>query len=330
MRTKISILILSIISIFSLNSCDNEVDVTANWKEIMVVYGLLDPLDTAQYIKINKAFLNENQSAYKVAQEPDSLFLQDAIVTLEHINSGKKMDLIRVDEITKQPGIFSASPNYLYKTSEPILENQPYRLVVKSTATGQQIEAVTWTLASARIEAPLKGSSPVFSVGSRLIVFSFVPGKNAAAYDIKMRVSVDEFNKSDTSYRETKELVWNVITNENIPLGFSGSVLRQIEREAFFQFLVNRLDTNQKQVVRKLKRVSVEYYGASQNLVDYISVNEPSIGIVQKTAEYTNIEGGMGLFGSRCRQEIQAAAIDPASITILQNNLITGPLNFIR
>lgn len=314
---------------FTLSACDNEVDINADWKEILVVYGLLDPLDSVQYIKINKAFLNENQNALKVAQNPDSLFIKEARVTLLHINSGKIIILERVDETRKEPGIFAQTPNYLYKTTEPILENEPYKLSVESALTGQRIQAVTWTLRPARIEAPFKSSNPIFSLGAKFIVISYVPGRNSYAYDIKMRVNIDEFNRADTGFLRTRALTWNVITNYVVPRNTTAAVLHQIERESFMQFLASSLDTS-KTIVRRFKNISVQYYGGSQNLIDYISVNEPSIGIVQKTAEYSNIEGGMGLFGSRCRQEIGTSNFEPASVGILQNSKITASLNFIR
>lgn len=314
---------------FTMSACDNEVDINADWKEILIVYGLLDPLDSVQYIKINKAFLNESQNALQVAKNPDSLFIKDARVSLLHINSGKIINLVRVNETIKEPGIFAQTPNYLYKTTEPIIENEPYKLFVESALTGQRIEAVTYTLKRARIEAPFKSSNPVFSLGAKFIVISYVPGWNSYAYDVKMRVKVDEFNKADTSFLRTRTLTWNVITNYVVPRNTTAAVLHQIERESFMQFLAASLDTS-KTIVRRFKNISVEYYGGSQNLIDYISVNEPSIGIVQKTAEYSNIEGGMGLFGSRCRQEIGTSNFEPASVGILQNNKITAPLNFIR
>ena len=321
--------VVSLGLLFSMSGCDNEVDINADWKEILVVYGLLDPLDSVQYIKVNKAFLNENENALKVAQNPDSLFLKDARVTLLHINSGKLIELQRVNEIPKQPGVFAQDPNYLYKTTEPILENEPYKLVVESSLTGQKIQAVTWTLKKARIEAPFKSSNPTFSLGAKFIVISYVPGWNSYAYDIKMRVKIDEFNRQDTSFFQTRDLTWNVITNYVVQRNTTAAVLHQIERESFMQFLASSMDTS-RAIVRRFKHVSVEYYGGSQNLIDYISVNEPSIGIVQKTAEYSNIEGGMGLFGSRCRQEIGTSNFEPASVGILQNNKLTAPLNFIR
>ena len=47
------------------SGCDNEVDINADWKETIVVYGLLNPNDSIQYIKVNKAFLNENFTIFK-------------------------------------------------------------------------------------------------------------------------------------------------------------------------------------------------------------------------------------------------------------------------
>jgi len=224
MRKKFSVGIALVLGlVFSMSACDNEVDINADWKEILVVYGLLDPLDSVQYIKVNKAFLNENENALKVAQNPDSLFLKDARVTLLHINSGKLIELQRVNEIPKPPGVFAQDPNYLYKTTEPILENEPYKLVVESSLTGQKIQAVTWTLKKARIEAPFKSSNPTFSLGAKFIVISYVPGWNSYAYDIKMRVKIDEL--VITVEAEATEEVPSVYKAMHITYTFKGEGL---------------------------------------------------------------------------------------------------------
>jgi len=63
-------------------SCKTDFNVVADWQDISIVYGLLDPTDTAQYIKINKAFLDKNTSALIIAQNPDSLYYQNLDVEL--------------------------------------------------------------------------------------------------------------------------------------------------------------------------------------------------------------------------------------------------------
>ncbi len=49
------------------SACSTKLDVTGNYKETMVVYGLLDQSQPKQYIKVNKAFLGEG-NAFSYAQ----------------------------------------------------------------------------------------------------------------------------------------------------------------------------------------------------------------------------------------------------------------------
>lgn len=326
-RTILSYFFSALFVILLFTRCENNVDINAEWKETIIIYGLLDPNQTDQYIKINKAFLNENTSALVVAKNSDSLYLTDAVVKLKRLNTGEVFILNRVNEIKKDTGIFASDVNYLYKLSEPVMENEPYEIEV-NTALGKSW-ANTWTLKKARIEAPFRTTNPIFSLGPQYITISYVPGTNAYAYDVKMKINVEEYSQNDTTLIDTKTLQWNVITNYFMPRGRTNStVIHQVERTSFFQFLAYTLDT-EAPVYRRIKSVSMEYYGGSQSLIDYISVNEPSIGIVQKQAEYTNINNGYGLFGSRCKQTIENVPMDPGSVSILNNNPITAPLNFI-
>ena len=67
-------LILSVFSILFI-SCETDVDVNAEWEEIVVVYGLLDQGQELQFVKVNKAFLGDD-AAYIMAQQSDSFNLQ--------------------------------------------------------------------------------------------------------------------------------------------------------------------------------------------------------------------------------------------------------------
>ena len=109
--------IILVLLVFS--SCENTVDINAEWKETIVVYGLLDPNDSVQYIKVNKAFLNQNTSTYTVAQISDSLYLDSTEVSLRQVNTGRVINLIRTNTVKKQPGIFASDVNYLLQTNHP-------------------------------------------------------------------------------------------------------------------------------------------------------------------------------------------------------------------
>lgn len=318
----------------SVSACDNEVDINADWKETMILYGLLDANQSEQYIKVNKAFLNEAGSALMIAKNSDSLYLESVTVKIIRSRTGEEFILTRVNEISKDSGIFANDVNYLYKMTDPVYENEMYELVVESGKTGQIAKAVTYTLGKTKIEAPFRTSNPIFSLGANYIFISYVPAINSYAYDIKMLVEVQEFNRKDTSLLETKNLRWNVITNYRMPQVGAGApmptVIHQIERTAFYQFLSTYLTDTSDNIVRRIKSVGMQYYGGNQTLVDYISVNEPAIGIVQKQAEYSNVQNGFGLFASRSLQQVVNVPMDPNSVTYLQKNVYTAPLNFIR
>ena len=71
---KIISLFLIILTVFS--SCETEFNVNADWKEVTVIYGLLDQSQDKQYIRINKAFLDPNQNAFDVAKDFDSIYFE--------------------------------------------------------------------------------------------------------------------------------------------------------------------------------------------------------------------------------------------------------------
>ena len=43
-------------------SCETDFDVNANWKDVTIVYGLIDPNNEDQLIKINKAYLGQGDA----------------------------------------------------------------------------------------------------------------------------------------------------------------------------------------------------------------------------------------------------------------------------
>ena len=67
---KITSLFLLVLTLFF--SCETEFNVNADWKEVTVVYGLLDQSQDKQYVRINKAFLGP-EDAYMMASESDSI-----------------------------------------------------------------------------------------------------------------------------------------------------------------------------------------------------------------------------------------------------------------
>ena len=119
------VLIATLLSTF-LYSCETDFDVTSDWEDIAIVYGLLDPTDTAQYIKINKAFLDKSVSALVIAQNPDSLYYKNIVVQLQQFQNSvlkKTIDLVK-------PGHVMPVVNYL--AIDWIMSSDPVQRIILS------------------------------------------------------------------------------------------------------------------------------------------------------------------------------------------------------
>jgi hypothetical protein len=132
-----NILLFISLSLFFI-SCETDFETTADWKDITVVYGLLDQRDSVQYIKINKAFLGEGD-ALMFAKENDSINYPNPLkVWLEEWdeNGNKIQTIINFDTATSYKpddpnAVFSTGAQRIYKgvpTNHGIL-GKPYKII---------------------------------------------------------------------------------------------------------------------------------------------------------------------------------------------------------
>ncbi|HEX5626239.1 MAG TPA: hypothetical protein VFX48_09500, partial [Saprospiraceae bacterium] len=106
-------------SLLILSSCSEDFQLTEPYKDIPVVYGIIKRTDTAQYIRVQKAFVDENLAASQIAKNPDSLYYTNPEVKLINATTKKEYTLFRVDGnlegYPREAGPFATAPNYLYK-----------------------------------------------------------------------------------------------------------------------------------------------------------------------------------------------------------------------
>lgn len=132
-------------------SCKNKFEVAAPYKNITVVYGLLDMTDTAHYVRIEKAFMDNNKSAFDMAKEPDSSFYKNLTVTMKELSesgaliASYPMALVDLtaEGYAKDSGAFFKAPNWAYKFKAALNPARNYRLVVYNGTTGVTDSAET-------------------------------------------------------------------------------------------------------------------------------------------------------------------------------------------
>ena len=142
---------IAIVTLFSIASCSTKFNIAAPYKNITVIYGMLDQSDTAHYIRIEKAFLSNTKSAITMAQTWDSSYFGSLNVRIARINQlGGVYDTIHLTRVDldlegypKQPGAFFTAPNYAYKFTNVLDPNYTYRLIVSNPVTGEVDSAET-------------------------------------------------------------------------------------------------------------------------------------------------------------------------------------------
>ena len=136
-----------IVVLFSMAACSEKFNIAAPYKNITVIYAFLDKADTAHYIRVQKAFLDQNKSALTMAQNADSSFYKNINVRINRISLNDTthvFDTIHLNRVNlnlegypKQSGVFFDSTNYAYKFTNSLDPNFLYRIIVTNLTTGQ-------------------------------------------------------------------------------------------------------------------------------------------------------------------------------------------------
>ncbi len=284
-------------------SCSNDFDVIAPYKEVIVVNGLLDALDSVHYVHVSKAFLGEG-NVYNMAQQQDSINYADILdVTLERWYAGtfrESFPMTRTTEIDKDSGAFSSPYQVLYKTAQNIRQDgSEYRIVVNNRETGMLVSSRTKIVKDVFISPAILPEVDLITPFESPIYVTFYPGDNTAQVDMIVRFHYREIDPSGVSAEKSFDYNFSDKTYEG------GEVKYAYYRYNFFQLLSNKIPIlpGYTRRVDSLSggKLPFEYIliAGSEDLQTYIELNSPSTGIVQDKPLFTTVENGLGLFTSR-------------------------------
>ena len=318
---------LFLMSLF-LVSCDNELVVTDEWQDISVVWALLNKSDTAHYIRVEKAYLDPTTSALDIARIPDSLYYENAVVTLKRIATGQEFTLTRVngdlEGYPREGGTFAETPNYLYKIKANqinlvIGEKYEFRLLRNDNVNA--VTAETFILAQPVLRTPQTGTKLDFKYNTAFN-FKWNETPNAGIYDIQMR-----FN-----YQERSPETNNIF----VPLNVSWTVartLQELEYKMDGTEFYNNVASNIEEDIdaqRIFEGVDIILWCAGEELEEFIRVTQANTGITstQDIPRFTNLSEGIGIFTSRNFSNNADFQLTDKALDSLKNGVITGHLNF--
>lgn len=332
-------------------SCSNDFEVNADWKEFGIVYGLLDLSKSQQYIRVNKAFLDDIepiQGATEIASAtPDSIYFSENIsVWLDEYNDNgnfiRKIDLGRVSGTDaglapKEEGVFNNSEYYVYTSAETIKSEHRYDLTV-ITDQGEEMTASTNLADNFNITVPNDSfENPALASEYELAAFDettmrWFNSNNASIYDVVMRVNINEFNTlnpdpqvADNNY----DIYWTMASNIKGSNTEAFSSLK-FRYDNFLNFLQNTLDPKP-EVFRTINYIEYIVSAGTSELEQYRNVAlaaGTNLNAGQAKPIFSNIENGIGIFASTNTTRRRVLRLTNNTKKDIACNPVTADLNF--
>ena len=336
-------------SLVCFNACTTKVDLYADYKDIPVIYGLLNATADTNFIRINRAFSGSNDThinANEVALIADSSNypgkLKAYIVEYQSGYGNQYLptgDTLMLDTMTKQnkeEGIFySPSQKVYYTTEKEKFANNnghhkyKYRLFIfkdndtisaeTGLVAGEDFKIVTTSL---HFEAePTDKSSKI----------KFTTADNAVFYDVKFIFTYHEslnggpmVDKQVSYSCGAKELSGLNTENGVYFFSYGNNVLFNLLESAIGGDTV--YNVNHPNVVRYFDKhpVQIKLSAGGDELYNYIQVNSQA-GFSQAIPDYTNVSGGYGVFSSRINL-VKEASISSGT----QRDLYAKPWGFVQ
>jgi hypothetical protein len=339
MKKSLPVLFLML---FLCSSCEDDIDISAPYKDIPIVYGLLDRNDTVHYIRIQKCYLVDD-NAYAFSSIQDSTYYPSTLQAyiLEYNPSGTQIDSIHlvqtINDFPKDSGLFAFTNNILYKGTKTLNPVNTYKLIIVKP-NGDTASSYTKLCSNIIMPPP-----PLF------INFETSPGpdepeqtytwasdNNAFFYQLSMYFNYEEWVGDDSLNPVTKKVVRHFAVFKPSPETecLSNTTCFTVTKTQFYSILLWNIpadpETTPLSQIRHRRSLSVDVKVSvgAEYLYYYIKFNEPSVSYVQKVSTYTNIENGIGIFSARTTGKYLNIPIHPLTRDSIIYGQKTQHLNF--
>ena len=310
-------------------SCETDFDVNANWKDVTIVYGLIDPNNEDQLIKINKAYLGQGDAIQMASisdstnYDPSNLIVKIHRVREQVFNTYDTLSTVVLTDtvLDKDDGLFSTDDNIIYTFKKPSSfynTNSIYVLEIFNLSSGLKVTSETEIINSFSFES----LNPSFEWGLY---------NGELADSLRFRTKNIEWQNSKNGVIYQLDILINYLENgivnslswsQPIVEYSSGNMSLKIKGDQFFQFLENNLDNN---TTKQFLNLDLVMTIGAQDLKTYIDVNQPFSGIVQERPVFSNIDNGVGLFSSRYTyDDIKGIELTNSTLNYMINDLDLG------
>lgn len=324
--------ILSFFVLTGIVSCETEFDPVLYTDPTPVVYSLIDNADTAHWVKLTKSFIMDKGVTTNNIST-DSLGFPGAKVFLERWNGDYIFDRAELQsyEIPRDEGLFPKTPNHLYYLpknantqglfSDPnpndivkLIIDIPGLPVVYSEAVSPT--PITVSIPRRNGESPYLYGEKVWEITWRTYAYYTELFLEFCYFDHYS----DSVIAKSTTWRESHSIpnpTYKYIKTYREPIGGQHLMIR----------IAGNLQIPDKQVrYRSFDRIKIHYYSTDESVYTH-NLTSLVRSIDQTGIQFNNIVNGLGLFGTRSREE-RWIELDYVSMDSLAKGRYTKDLGF--
>lgn len=312
MKTKKHILLSLFFLGILLSACKPEIDLFADYKDITVVYSVLDSDQDTNYVIINKVFMDPdmtiipNDSTNYPGKLDAKLIEYRANYYSDHYTKTRELVLDTITLDNKVPGVFESPRHQVYYTAEALSGNDDYykykyelQVQKKDTVVTAETNIVGGTRFN--IQPAALNFDSYMDMGQ--IKFSECP--NGAIYEVVLDFYFTDVTTSGDSIPRC--MTWSLGTHPKSSLPENNnSYTVSYKAVEFFNSIARTLgsDTLNPNIVERVifePSLTISIASCGDELYNFINVNGPTSSISQTIPDYTNINGGYGVFSSRTK-----------------------------
>ncbi|MFN9883195.1 MAG: hypothetical protein ACK53R_07410 [Bacteroidota bacterium] len=326
-------------SLILFSRCSTDFELTSDWKDITIVYGILSYTDTAIYVKVNKAYLDKKTNALVQAQIPDSTYYNNISVSLTETNNvgtvTNNFTLEKVDGndegFTKEEGIFPQTPNYLYKVKYSPKPDRFYSVSVNkgdenvSTATTNIVNEIV--VIKPTIAAPIS----LLPGDNSFTTVSWKNPKNGKFYGLTIRINYVEYPNASPQDSIRKSIEWKIFDEFLPDIPDAGTTVEfKLFTQGMYTTMAQLIPVNTS-VTRVLRQPEFIFGSGAEDLYTYIQVVKSKEGITQGQIQpdFTNVTNGLGLFTSRSFKT-SPISLKPSTLDSVACRSFTKSLRFLN
>lgn len=284
--------------ILSLNSCNEDIELSGEFKETAVVYGLLDQSDSIHMIKITRAFIGPG-NLVEIAGVADSSYFESVDATITEIGGLNRVWTLKDTIVTNkdEAGIWYAPEQKLYYFStvgdSPLNPNAEYKLDIDLNNGEFQVSGKTeivngLSTAAANTTYSFKFAQNVADYKNTTVTVST---GNSAVINTILEIGYEEITGTDTTLRTFD---WNL--GEQDVANNASTITFGAQGEVFYDQIAKHIQSNNVPICdkRNFSHIRIKIVGGASDLYNYMVVNKPSTAIAQSKPTYTNLEATNG------------------------------------